>query len=175
MDRREALKKLAVGGTGVVGAAIVTSSRAFAYGQPTPPANPSPFTVVNSNPTFFGSFLNATITFGPGVATCPSSVPAANSTILNWDYLISNVSATGVTFVPATLNLPLVTAGNVSFTAVGVIFVSGSFTVAFRARYRCTRGAVVKTVCRSWMYNFTRAAGGNWAFGVATVGTTCPD
>ena len=74
MDRREALKKMAVGGASVVGASVVLSNVAFADSGTTkcrhPYATPAFFTAVLTRPFFV--FGNAVVTVGGiPVAACP--------------------------------------------------------------------------------------------------------
>lgn len=67
MDRRDALKKIAVGGLTVVGASAVISSPAFAYDAPTITMNPTATLTANSNER------RANIVITRGAATCPGS------------------------------------------------------------------------------------------------------
>jgi len=70
MDRREAMKKIAVGGATVVGASAVISSPAFAFDQPVQTTAPT-FNLTFSNSPVRGQ---ATVTQAlPGVGSCNAS------------------------------------------------------------------------------------------------------
>lgn len=80
MDRREALKKMAVGGVGIVGATAVMSSTAFAYSEPTS-VSPPTFAYVGQIPWYvYNSKIE--LNFTTGSATCPGSAKTTGGTKL---------------------------------------------------------------------------------------------
>ena len=144
MDRREALKKLAIGGATAVGASAVVSTPAFAFDQPSVIGNP----FVAAGVTGFGQTLTVTVT--PAAASCPASATGGLST--DGVRLQSIATPAGVAVNPPNtfaVSGPLV----VTFTR-GSIFGASSAELFYRVRYRCQYAASTSERCRAWTIRF---------------------
>jgi len=171
MDRRDALKKIAIGGATVVGASAVMSSPAFAYAAPTNiPTPTSNVTVVNA------SLALVIISYG-GTATCPASATAGPNEIQISTAVTSGLAGTDPFLrVPGVGRLDLTTtlvsfqvrkrAANVppppSF--INVPYVSGdSFSLDMTSTWRCTysdgtTSDATGNGSRTWTFN-----GASWS------------
>lgn len=171
MDRRDALKKIAVGGATVVGASAVMSSPAFAYAAPTNiPTPTSTVSVVNA------SLALVMISYG-GTATCPASATAGPDQVQISTAVTSGLAGTDPFLrVPGLGRLDLTTT-LVSFqvrkrTANGSPppsflndpYVNGdSFSLAMTSTWRCTYSDGTTSDAtgfgsRTWTFN-----AGTWA------------
>ncbi len=152
MDRREALKRIGIGGAVAVGTTAILSSPAFAYALPSVGADPS--IAVNTSDS-----NDATISSGSWpVGSCPTSStnasdqPARSSITYEWTLRRSNTDGSG--------GLPT------SGTGTGVHRPSGSWDgseiqaghdvldVVVKRAYRCTYGSGSATRCVSWTRTF---------------------
>ena len=144
MDRREALKKLAAGGATVAGATVISSSRAFAYDQPTQAGSIS-ITAFRQN----DARVRIRVT-NFGSATCPASAVSgtASATFQNQSFSVGMLTTPGailevvrpitaplpasVTTTAASIRKRIPGTGQVAFDA------TDSIIVTVNVRYRCT-------------------------------------
>ena len=169
MDRREALKKMAVGGATVVGASVVLSNVAFADGG-----------TVNSRPTGIAggsvSFLPATTTSkntrtvaatltAIPAGLCPYGTPSTPRREYAWSLVPGTeigASISGTTF-STTLSTQTISSLNV---------LNGTFTVRLTIRWVCDQqptGATAAWRCRSFTLVITTDTSG--ANGTVTPST----
>lgn len=152
-------------------ASAVVSSPAFAYDDPTPPANPVLSALAGGN-FFIGTTL--TVSLNPGTASCPSSA-VAGPTVVNVRQA-SSASGAGVTVSPATQG-PVLGAGPliVAFFRPAFEFGTGTASISYFARYRCTYGTGQAEICRSWTIQYTsNFFGWSTTASISAPGTTCP-
>lgn len=177
MDRREALKKLGVGGAAVVGTTAVLSSPAFAFTQAT----------VTGSPTITMAYLSgssgqqSTITVGSyPQGSCPASstnsgpdTPTQGTATISWTtHPTSGVSNTG-------------TGTTVSRTSAGSSWDGASpgfdtVDVVVKRNYTCTYSGGSKARCVQWTVTFTvgGGTGNNATFAAGSItgpsaGTAC--
>lgn len=161
MDRREALKKMAVGGVTVAGASVVMTSPAFAFTSPTPPLQPL------ITPTGNGTNV-LTITLAPGLGSCPGS---ATSSMV--DGTARSNFAAGTNITANTFSGPSAT----SFTVTRGNGSASSFTFRYRARYVCNYPGGSQFACRNWTVTVAGTSGNNWGTVTVTpviLDATCP-
>jgi hypothetical protein len=144
MDRREALKKIGVGGAAAIGASLIISSPAFAFDAPGVTGVPATFTLAKaSNNT---ATLSAT---GFPTGTCPTSatnngdIPTQGAPSYTW-ITPANPLGTGA----------LVTRGDGNWKNRDVV--TATVTVAYTCQY--TTGQSTRSY--SWSQTFTANAGG---------------
>lgn len=143
MDRREALKKLAAGGATVAGATVISSSRAFAYDQPTL-GNLIQLDAFRQNDARVRIRVS-----NFGSASCPASAVSgtASVTFQNLDLSVGSLTTPGAILqvnAPVTATLPTTIAasacsvrkripgtGRVAYDPTDVI------NVRVNVRYRC--------------------------------------
>ncbi len=151
MDRREALKKLGVGGVAVAGTSLVLSSPAFAFTGPTFIGTPAPITFTL---TKTGSSTATLAASGFPAGTCPASAspttPSQGTPSYTWQ--TANTTGTG-TAVSRTG--PWVSGGTVTATV----------TVIYTCTY--TGGSAPRPY--QWSTTFTSSGAGN--SGNFTTGT----
>jgi hypothetical protein len=99
MDRRDALKKLGMGGATAVGASMIVSSPAFAAdGTPTCGPSPGSVSITGGTVAGTGNTRNLTITVGPGTFTClcrnPPIPPTVSTSVWSLNALPPNVFTT---------------------------------------------------------------------------------
>jgi hypothetical protein len=182
VDRRDALKKLAGGGIAAVAATAVTSSPAFAFTGPTPPALPI-LTPALTGPIALGS-RTLTVTMGPGTATCPGSATPPGPTVVGSSFtaigpsagngLVSVSPLAGSTAGPGSL---AVSFERDTFSFFGfTIGAAATATFTYRVRYRCSYARPGQAdTCRSWTVVYSAASFGNWSTTPSlTVGSACP-
>jgi hypothetical protein len=145
MDRREALKKIGVGGAAAVGASLVISSPAFAFDAPTVTGLPATFTLRKLSAAT--AELSAT---GFPAGTCPASatntgdVPLQGAPSYTWT-TPATPSGTGA----------LVTRGGGNWKNGDVV--TATVTVA----YTCVYPTGQKPRSYRWSQTFTTDGGGN--------------
>lgn len=80
MDRRTALKKMAVGSAAVAGASMVTTKAAFAYAQPTITTHPT-ISYAGSTDIVSTNQSKMRLQVVPGAASCPGSATSSSATV----------------------------------------------------------------------------------------------
>ena len=145
MDRREALKKLGVGGVAVVGTTAILSSPAFAYSLPTVGANPT-ITITTSDSN------DATINTGSWPAgTCPTSstntgdLPAQSSITYSWTLRRSDAGTPSG--FPASGSTGSVSRSSGTWDGSEIIAGHDVIDVVVKRAYRCTYGTGSATRC----------------------------
>ena len=176
MDRREALKKIGIGGATVATASVIVSSPAFAFDAPTAPNQPE--VTVFTNGEIFG-IADLNVSVGPGTPTCNASASGGASVVAVSQTSSATGSATASPTSGSAVNTPL----NVVFDrSGGGAFSPATATINYRARYRCTYASPTNftDVCRSWTITFVTAPGilgsdpWNTTPTISTPGTNCP-
>ena len=168
MDRRDALKKMAVGGVAVGAASVVTSTPAFAFTAPVPPAVPTVGTTPQET-VIFSTYASVPVT--PRAPPTATSGTAAINVAGRYAVNVSNGFFTpqGEMSGAGTLTLRL--------TQLDVL-AAASATITYMIRYRCTYGQTQADTCASWDVTFTAAPSPVFWSTAPTIGprgTTCPE
>jgi hypothetical protein len=165
MDRRDALKKLGMGGATVVGASMVVSSQAFADGgsissRPTVPAAGVTYVrTSNSAGRFDLSFGAFSCLFG--------SLPTARI-----EYGVTRTAGTAT--LAETAAYVVSSAGSASATVDWSTGLSVTFRIDLRYVCRDAGGAAAWS-CRSDSWSFTSNGGGNISTQAGPTSATVPD
>lgn len=165
MDRREALKKMAVSGATVVGTSAVVSGVAFADGGSRVNCRPTPATASSLTPSVSGSGKNY-ISITPTVATfsalaCPEACSTGTGTV-QYRYELTTATA-GVALFTASSGGSVVSsafssaAGSITVPQVfirntggGNLSTPSTYTVRLTVRYVCTVGTKKYWSCRAY-------------------------
>ena len=174
VDRREALKKLAVGGATAAGLTAVMTSTSFADGgtvscQPTLPSS----LPVTLTPSVAGGKKDAvslaSSIAGVANATCPTCTPpTAPTQTVQYRWTVDSPAGFGIYTAPTggtridTGFGSLTTPVWVRLIAGGNIGSSTPITTRLTARWICTNGARTAWACRHWTVTFVfLTSGGN--------------
>lgn len=178
MDRREALKKLGMGGAMAVGTTAMLSSTAFAHTVPTAPASAGSSAIIVSL-TMTGAGSQATLNWSVAssnswpAGTCPGSAngtPSIGDSGMYW--VVKN--STGIVQNSGSSTSP----GNVTISRGSgnwdVTDPRDTCTVIVSRKYTCTYGAGSASICVGATQVFTaatdRLAGSSWSGAAATWG-----
>lgn len=175
MDRREALKKMAVSGATVVGASVVLSNVAFADGGTVncrPSGLPSP--TITLTPSATNTNAKTAVPVASSVAsvaaatcpTCKSGVTPVASVQYRWTVdspatgMGMYADNAGVTRLDTSFQSSLTTPAYIRNTAGGTL--GGTYTVRLTVRWICTNSTSKAWSCKHWIVTFTYStAGGN--------------
>lgn len=176
MDRREALKKIGVGGVTVLGATAIVSSPAFAYTNPTVAAGNPTITIMNTSDNMANVMVGALI-----AGTCPASSTNAGDIATRTTTLKAvlgrNDGPTTASFGPTTSTTLVVTRpvgfpGGFPGTEIWDGYTSSgngldTILVTVQGTYVCTYGTGTRSACVKWSQLFT--ASGSIFGGVSIV------
>lgn len=129
MERREALKKLAIGGAVGMTASSVVSTRAFAYDLP---SNPTGISILTQTITTQRLDIES-VSFGTAMCPASANVTAVSGVFQQWDAAISSISGPG----NAVVQLRAYNGGPV----FGLLPFSHFDPLGFRLRKRFANGA----------------------------------
>jgi hypothetical protein len=170
MDRRDALKKLGMGGATVLGASVIVSSPAFAYR--------APFDIVAMTfnaPTLSGTTTTCTVTAGgaqcPGSATPPSATFLISATVttvtvsganrrFNLNGTTANTASPGQSTSSSGSDLTFTVIKTNNGGTAEVPATNDQFSVSITIVYTCTYSdgttrTANDTLTRNWRYNGT--------------------
>lgn len=184
MDRRDALKKLGMGGTTLVGASIVISSPAFADGG-SATCRPSPAIANTLTPSVLGgskervrvtssatTFTAATCGCGGWTRTVQRRWQLAGPTTTIGLY----TATTGGTALSSGFSSPGTTVSVESPVYVrdsgGGHLAAGAYTVNLTVRHVCRQGAQVAWSCQRYRLAFSFATGGGSDGSLSSVSFT---
>lgn len=165
MDRREALKKIGIGGAVAVGTTAVLSSPAFAYTTATVTGTPSTFSCTTATK----STATAAASGFPN-GQCPASSTNAGDTptqgTLTYAWSVDRTDGTNLNSGSGTA----ISRGSGTWDSSGQT--TDTITVTIKRKYTCTYGTGSAVRCVQWVRVFSAPVSGSAWGTVSTSGPT---
>jgi hypothetical protein len=177
MDRREALKKLAIGGATVAGASVVISSPAFASGgsNGSQPGVAAPIVTLTKNPTSNDK--------AAGTVTISSrACPVGNVDPARLDYGITEFASSSLLSFAGAVTPYTTASGSSVADPISLEWsqqTNRSITIEVSARWVCREADNTNLAwsCGVWRYTFTANSGGTVSAALSNpslINSTCP-